>query len=649
MPPVRRWRQKICFHGAGMLLEMERPVAVTPSSESPPPAEHGRSHLATIGWIAVLICVVLSIWTRGTNPKAYQIQFDIVSDVPFKEDTPRTTQLITRHQDGTVETLIDKRYASAFIDRRSTHRFEIPSPQPQRFLFSPAPPGHMVAITGITVFAPDQQVTSIPLDALVPDQQVQLVSRTAEAILLKTLPGTDQPTLEMKWNAPANSSEIGRPFSFQLSSLFGFLAAAILLTILLRNGATNAMQSPGGSWVRFAQYGGAAALILAMATVTKFNAHPDEYLHFEAAKYYSHHWIPPVLSDPEIQPSFSHYGVSYLQDIDSAYFAIGGLLTFVPSWLADPEIAARLCNVLLFVLLTGWLVRRLPRSFAPAILLASPQLWYAFSYVNSDAWALALSMVAVVQLADPNSLLAQYLRTETWRTGWRGALLFVTLMVLIATAKRNYLLFLAFIGLVAVAQIFLWPRAVPRARLLKRWTIIGLTVALIYLPIRVGHEAINHFDKAKLRTEQAEKFAAPQFKPSEIAAGTGAQRLALRRQGVPYTDLFIEHNWAGTEFPKLLRSLSMDESKEPHRLLLCHERSLLVIVRLSTDGDLPSLLAKSPFCVRCPWTNQLHPSGIRLPIMDCRFPAPRTLLVPDCPNDCFPLPPLPGFPAVEGI
>ncbi len=285
-----------------------------------------------------------------------------------------------------------------------------------------------------------------------------------------------------------------------------------------------------------------------MAVVSKFNANPDEYLHFEAAKYFSSHWFPPAFDDPAAEPSFSHYGVSYLQEIDAAYFVIGKLMTVIPTWLASPEIAGRLCNVLLFTVLTMWLLYRLRQSFAATILLISPQIWYIFSCVNGDAWGLTLSVVIMVHLVDSNSLLSQYLRAEDWRTAWRGGLFFAALVALLVMAKRNYFVFLPFIGLVALWRTFLWPTEVPRLRAAKKWSMIALTATALYLPFWISHKAINRFDEAHLRVEQAEKFAAPKFRPSEINADKGAQRLDLRRQGVSYTELFIKYNWALQSF-----------------------------------------------------------------------------------------------------
>lgn len=531
-----------------MLLEME--PAATGTSSPPLPAEgKRRPRLALVTIAGAVACAALYVFGGGAGSAAYQLQFNVSSDVRFKEETPRTAQLILMYPSGAVETLTDNRYVSAFIDPRSAHRFDIPHPPPNRFFFAPAPPNHTVAITGISALAPaGRRTTQLSMEGLAPHRQVEIVERKPDSLLIKTLPGPQIPTLELRVDPPPDfSTERPSWVSRIVPGLALFGAAALLLLGVLRVGVSR-FRLGEISWTRAAQFGAVAALILAMAVVSKFNAHPDEYLHFEAAKYFSTHWLPPALDDPAIEPSFSHYGVSYLQDPDAAYLLIGKFMAVAASWLASPEIAARLGNVLLFTILTVWLIRRLPGSFAPAILLISPQIWYIFSYVNGDAWALALSLVMVVQLAEQDSLLSQYLRADGWRKAFRGGLVFAALLALLLFAKRNYYLFLPFVALVACWRTFLWKAEAPAMRVMKKWAVIALAAAALYVPLRTGHEAINRFDDARLRVEQAEKFAAPKFTPSEIAAGEGAQRLASRTRGVPYSDLFLKQKWAVQSF-----------------------------------------------------------------------------------------------------
>jgi hypothetical protein len=473
-----------------------------------------------------------------------QVEIEVVSPVPFHEETPRVANLVVQRTDGAYDNIEARCYASAFLDRRSTFRFPLPHLRASQFLFSPATGEALVAIRSVVVRAGNsKEVTRVPLESLEAVQQVEVLERNSERIVLKTHGGDRAPLVRF-----AVASLPQPPDGIGLMRLW--LETVVLFVVF---GGISFL--PMRAWPRFESFPFRAAipffavavLALCMALLSRFNAHPDEYLHFETARYFVAHLLPPALDDPAAAPSFGHYGVSYLQDLDTSYFLMGKFIAAL-AWFETPEIAARLFNVILFVLVAVYVLMRLRGSLAAAVLLISPQIWYVFSYVNGDAWALAVALVAAVQLATEDSGLSQYLRAADWRTRAGGGLAFAGVLVLLLMAKRNYYLFLPFIGLVAVWRTFVWERSVPRSRLAAKWALIFLTALLLYAPARLVQAAVNRFELPRLRTEQAEKFAAPGYRPSEIAAGKGAPRIALRKQGVPFTDLFTRYHWAKSSF-----------------------------------------------------------------------------------------------------
>lgn len=532
-----------------MVIDPERPTTSNPSSYFHSPEKKQWPWLRLILFSAAVIGAAIYFISIESSSPVCQLEFKITSDVPFKEDVPRTAHLIIVDQNGSVETIEDNRFASAFIDRRNSFRFTVRSTSISRILFSPAPPDHLVEINGVRALSSSgRNLVEIPLDQVVPNRQVEIVERTHDTLSLKTLPGNEVPMLELTAGPTLmavadKSSFLSRiPTAFEL---IGIGSALLLLLVVLSRMFLDVSRRISPFWV--AQFGAATALVLTMAVITKFNAHPDEYLQFEASKYFVTHWFPPPLDAPEIEPSFSHYGVSYLQDFDTAYIFIGKISSLFALW-TNAELAARLSNVFLFATMAAWLLCRLPNSLAPALCLISPQIWYIFSYVNTDAWALLLAFVVVVQLADNASLLNRSLATGHWRKKLLGPLSFALLMAILLLAKRNYYLFMPFIGLVAFWQVFVWKRGINQLELTKKWLVILVATLAFYLPLRIGHEAINRFDRAHIQAEQAEKFAAPYFKPSEIAAGKGAQRLGLRNRGVTYWELLGTYDWAGQSF-----------------------------------------------------------------------------------------------------
>jgi hypothetical protein len=471
-----------------------------------------------------------------------QVEIEVVSPVSFHEEIPRAAHLLVQRAAGSYDNLESRCYASAFLDRRSTFRFHGVTPGASQFLFAPAEAEVLVAIRSISLrVGNNKNVTRIPLESVEPIQQVEILKRGNDGLVLKTSRGERPPLVRFGAAAPVQAQQDSGDLSSYLEAavLFLGISGIVLLAIKTRP------LLPSLSLKTAVPFLVAIGLILSMSVVSRFNAHPDEYLHFETARYFVAHLLPPALDDPAAAPSFGHYGVSYLQDLDASYFLMGKFIAAL-AWLGTPEIAARLFNVVLFGGAAAYLLARLRGSLAAAVLLISPQIWYVFSYVNGDAWALALALVAVAQLAAEDSYLNLYLRGKEWRAA--GGLAFAVLLALLLMAKRNYYLFLPFVGLVAIWKILVWDRGIPRLRLARKWAAIVVAALVLYLPVRVAHAAINRFELPRLRAEQAEKFAAPGYRPSDIAAGKGARRMALRAQGVPFIELFGEYGWAKSSF-----------------------------------------------------------------------------------------------------
>src|SRR5687767_3807883 len=74
----------------------------------------------------------------------------------------------------------------------------------------------------------------------------------------------------------------------------------------------------------------APILSATMAVISPYNAHPDELQHFEAAKYYKDHILPPEIGDPSVAASYSVWGISYLNYQWVEYF-LAGKFMFVSS------------------------------------------------------------------------------------------------------------------------------------------------------------------------------------------------------------------------------------------------------------------------------------------------------------------------------
>ena len=56
----------------------------------------------------------------------------------------------------------------------------------------------------------------------------------------------------------------------------------------------------------------AVCLVFVMVGTSRFNSHPDEHLHFKAARYYMSYWDPPAAGDVRSRDPYSQFEISYL-------------------------------------------------------------------------------------------------------------------------------------------------------------------------------------------------------------------------------------------------------------------------------------------------------------------------------------------------
>jgi MFS family permease len=309
-----------------------------------------------------------------------------------------------------------------------------------------------------------------------------------------------------------------------------------------------------------------AAIILSalMALASDFNRHPDEVHHLAAAEYYTKHFFPPEIGDPAVRESYSGFGISYLNYHWAEYVFAGKFILLISPVVQNPLMAARFFSVFLFSIVGIWFAYRSKndnREFIiPCFLLITPQIWYIFAYVNNDAFALFISLVAAYQLAYPSSLLNKFLETDAFRTKFSGGVWFGVLAGLLLIAKPNYWTFLIF------AAFWLLLRFPFNGLILKKLAFIFL-IAVAILTFRVGLDlyvngetnfaGISYIGKffgkletsGKLRAYQ-EEIAEYACKPSTLENDlmNSHKDLKLRDKGLSLTGLFTEREWHKSSF-----------------------------------------------------------------------------------------------------
>ena len=302
---------------------------------------------------------------------------------------------------------------------------------------------------------------------------------------------------------------------------------------------------------------GAIVQIAAMVLTSRYDSHPDERDHAEVAEYYVRWWLPPAAGDPRVIPSISKYGVSYHYSPRVNYFLAGKAVAPVERRLRPHFQAFRLFNLGLFAALAVIALRRRDPTFALLLLLLPAQVWYLFSYFNDDALALFACLLCCWQLVGTDASFARFLSADGWTTGRRGVLIFALLAAVVVLSKKNYHLFLVFVAFYA-----LWMVATSgdfrRARnLALKWGLVAL-LAFAFAGPRLavdrwvdeaaGVGADGGLNRKQLIRQQAEQFADPGLKPSELGEEDAFQTALLKKQGVPFHQLFTTYRWHELSF-----------------------------------------------------------------------------------------------------
>ena len=293
-----------------------------------------------------------------------------------------------------------------------------------------------------------------------------------------------------------------------------------------------------------------------MASTSAADVNPDEIHHFQAVAYYKTHFLPPVIGDPAVRDSYSVWGISYLNYNWIEYLIIGKI-SLLLSVFFDPLTAARSSNLFLFVCVGLWFITRGRNDIAALVpvlfFLVSPQVWYVFSYVNNDGFALAAASLLAYQVASPSSVTTAFFHDE--RASYAKGILLGLLLGLQLICKTNYWPMAA----ISVLWVLFYS---PRAYLLIRKLAFVSVIAVIILGVRIGIDfAINGESNfagvsyvryvlgdtqaaSKLRSYQ-EEIAEPPYRPSVMESDLAATDpgVKLKEKGVSFLQLFTEWKW----------------------------------------------------------------------------------------------------------
>ncbi len=291
------------------------------------------------------------------------------------------------------------------------------------------------------------------------------------------------------------------------------------------------------------------AQIVIMAYTSRPNSHPDEYVHLRAARYYEKYWTPPAVCDPETKHTYSPYGISRLNSREIVYLIAGKFSSIFSFLLMDSYQRLRLFNIFLFFILVLLCFKSTAFRIAVAPLLISPQIWYVFSYFNSDAFSVFCIFILIHQILIPKSLLHRFLnQTLNMRTICLGIVLGLVFSILFLL-KKNFYSFILFVALYFVWWLYFEHIKLKKANngLVKRLGLILMSILFGY-GIQISTDFYYYgFNKKEQIERCQDKFARSPYRPGTDLSKKNPH-LQLRERGVSIKEVISKYKWGEKSF-----------------------------------------------------------------------------------------------------
>jgi hypothetical protein len=288
------------------------------------------------------------------------------------------------------------------------------------------------------------------------------------------------------------------------------------------------------------------ALIMVMAGISRYNQHPDEFVHIYAAEYYQDHILPPHVGSPEIRHTYSPYGYSRLDNGEIVYLFAGKFLQLLGPLHIPSYLALRYFNVLLFSVLCFLALHKQAFRILLLPVLISPQVWYIFSYFNSEAFSFFIIILAAYQLVVQESMFNRILSE-----GFLGKNIFRMVGIsflfgLMLLSKMNFYFFIVFCFLYLIWK-FVFKEIVFTKMILYRLFVIAFAGMMLVGIVKAGDISVNGFNKGAKIEQYREESASLIYKPS-TPLNKKHSFLQMKDRGATLRSLFTLDHWGGKSF-----------------------------------------------------------------------------------------------------
>ena len=287
-------------------------------------------------------------------------------------------------------------------------------------------------------------------------------------------------------------------------------------------------------------------MAIVMATVSAPSVHPDEKTHFKSIKYYQHHNLPPAVDAPEMVYTYSEYGNSRLVG-NEIYYPLAGFYVRLLEDLKMPMVVtARSFSILmLMVVLLCTLYSQAFRAVATPMLLTS-QIWYHYSYANSDMFAITVCLLIAWMSVSERSLLNRFLTEDKPRNYVLSVIGLGIVLGSLLFLKINYYAFALFIAVYYFWRLGKGDFERP-LQVLARGGLITLMGLSLFGVKFVYDGVINDWDRSARVHQMWDKYADDHYKPSTPLAEKHPE-MYLRERGKSIGEMFTEFSWGGKTF-----------------------------------------------------------------------------------------------------
>ena len=288
------------------------------------------------------------------------------------------------------------------------------------------------------------------------------------------------------------------------------------------------------------------SLTILMAIMSRYNLHPDEAVHFEAAKYYENNWVPPRVCDPSIQYTYSRYGVSRLDTHEIAYWIAGKANSILRLSFMEPYLRYRIFNILLLVGIIISALKEKKNLYFLFPFIISPQIWYVYSYYSSDSFALTLGILITYELINRNSFLKSTIKTNNISFVFiiRSLICGITLAMYFFVKINYQILIIFWIGYVGL-EIFNNPDLFERYK--RGIFSIFISCAILIFTINLFYSYDNGVEKNEKILLCQEQIAENAFKP-DTPYNKQYPTLNIKAKGLPLSYVTENKHWGGRIF-----------------------------------------------------------------------------------------------------